>query len=83
MPCTCDRSCVPAMQMPPRRLDNCGPGLPATSALKWPLPASDALVVISGSRRRLGDCAEELANLLVQEKLAGASLLVLANKQVR
>jgi hypothetical protein len=33
-------------------------------------------------RRRLGDCAEELSNLLVQEKLAGASLLVLANKQV-
>ena len=33
-------------------------------------------------RRRLGDCAEELQNLLVQEKLAGASLLVFANKQV-
>jgi ADP-ribosylation factor-like protein 2 len=45
----------------------------ATDGMVW--------VVDSADRRRLGDCAEELQNLLVQEKLAGASLLVLANKQ--
>jgi len=38
-------------------------------------------VVDSADTRRLADCAEELQNLLHQEKLAGASLLVLANKQ--
>lgn len=38
-------------------------------------------VVDSADRRRLGDCLEELGNLLSQEKLAGASLLVFANKQ--
>mmetsp|Transcript_25307 Transcript_25307/g.60101 ORF Transcript_25307/g.60101 Transcript_25307/m.60101 type:complete len:185 (-) Transcript_25307:35-589(-) len=38
-------------------------------------------VVDSADVRRLADCAEELQNLLHQEKLAGASLLVLANKQ--
>ena len=32
-------------------------------------------------RTRLGDCAAELRVLLQEEKLAGASLLVLANKQ--
>ena len=46
--------------------------------LLFPVNAPTAKV----SRRRLGDCAEELQNLLVQEKLAGASLLVFANKQV-
>ena len=46
----------------------------ATDGLIW--------VVDSADTRRLADCAEELANLLQQEKLAGASLLVLANKQV-
>jgi ADP-ribosylation factor-like protein 2 len=30
-------------------------------------------VIDSADRRRLGDCAEELQNLLVQEKLAGAT----------
>uniref|UniRef100_A0A6U4LUL4 ADP-ribosylation factor-like protein 2 n=2 Tax=Hemiselmis andersenii TaxID=464988 RepID=A0A6U4LUL4_HEMAN len=45
----------------------------ATDGLIW--------VVDSADRRRLGDCAEELGNLLSQEKLAGASLLVFANKQ--
>ena len=34
-----------------------------------------------GGRFRLGDCAAELGVLLKEEKLAGASLLILANKQ--
>ena len=38
-------------------------------------------VVDSADRRRLRDCREELAALLSQEKLAGASLLILSNKQ--
>ena len=38
-------------------------------------------VVDSADRRRLRDCREELAALLAQEKLAGASLLIFANKQ--
>ena len=37
-------------------------------------------VVDSADRRRLRDCREELAGLLSQEKLAGASVLILANK---
>ncbi len=38
-------------------------------------------VVDSADRRRLRDCRDELAALLSQEKLAGASLLILSNKQ--
>ena len=38
-------------------------------------------VVDSADRVRLKDCREELAALLSQEKLTGASLLILANKQ--
>lgn len=38
-------------------------------------------VVDSADRRRLRDCKEEFGKLLGQEKLAGATLLVLANKQ--
>lgn len=38
-------------------------------------------VVDSSDRRRLRDCKEEFGKLLGQEKLAGATLLVLANKQ--
>jgi len=38
-------------------------------------------VVDSADTRRLEDCKEELHKLLLQEKLAGASLLILANKQ--
>jgi len=38
-------------------------------------------VVDSADRRRLRDCREELHGLLAQEKLAGASLLIFANKQ--
>lgn len=38
-------------------------------------------VVDSADRRRLRDCRDELHGLLGQEKLAGASLLILANKQ--
>lgn len=38
-------------------------------------------VVDSADRSRLEDCRRELHDLLDQEKLAGASLLVLANKQ--
>ncbi|CAM9523158.1 unnamed protein product [Choristocarpus tenellus] len=38
-------------------------------------------VVDSADRGRLEDCKRELHDLLCQEKLAGASLLVFANKQ--
>lgn len=44
-----------------------------TDALIWVVDCAD--------RRRLLDCREELQGLLQQERLAGASLLVLANKQ--
>ncbi|KAI7838471.1 hypothetical protein COHA_007734 [Chlorella ohadii] len=45
----------------------------ATDGLVW--------VVDSTDRRRLADCAEELARLLQEERLAGATLLIMANKQ--
>ncbi|KAF4730928.1 ADP-ribosylation factor-like protein 2, partial [Perkinsus olseni] len=45
----------------------------ATDGLIW--------VVDSLDRHRLTDCKEELHKLLKEERLAGASLLVLANKQ--
>lgn len=38
-------------------------------------------VVDSADRMRLQDCKKELHNLLVEERLAGATLLVFANKQ--
>ena len=38
-------------------------------------------VVDSADSARLGDCRKELHELLVEERLAGATLLVLANKQ--
>lgn len=38
-------------------------------------------VVDSSDKLRLKDCKEELHNLLKQEKLAGATLIVLCNKQ--
>ncbi|EFJ26161.1 ARF-like GTPase [Selaginella moellendorffii] len=38
-------------------------------------------VVDSADLRRLDDCKKELHNLLKEERLAGASLLILANKQ--
>ncbi|KAI8145023.1 ADP-ribosylation factor-like protein 2-like protein [Fennellomyces sp. T-0311] len=44
-----------------------------TDALVW--------VVDSADRLRLRDCKEELAQLLQEERLAGATLLVFANKQ--
>lgn len=44
-----------------------------TDALVW--------VVDSSDRLRLGDCKEELHSLLLEDRLAGASLLVFANKQ--
>lgn len=44
-----------------------------TDALVW--------VVDSGDRLRMGDCKEELHSLLLEDRLAGASLLVFANKQ--
>ncbi|KAI0034406.1 ADP-ribosylation factor family-domain-containing protein [Vararia minispora EC-137] len=44
-----------------------------TDALVW--------VVDSGDRLRMQDCKEELHNLLLEDRLAGASLLVFANKQ--
>jgi len=47
--------------------------LKKTDAVVW--------VVDSADRRRLDDCKKELHNLLQQEKLAGASLLIFANKQ--
>lgn len=45
-----------------------------TDALIW--------VVDSSDRPRLDDCREELGKLLLEERLVGATLLVLANKQV-
>ena len=45
----------------------------ATDALVWVVDSSDGA--------RLADCAAELAALLREERLAGATLLVLANKQ--
>jgi len=44
-----------------------------TDALVW--------VVDSGDRLRIRDCKEELHSLLLEDRLAGASLLVFANKQ--
>ncbi|KAI0299754.1 GTP-binding protein [Multifurca ochricompacta] len=44
-----------------------------TDALVW--------VVDSCDRSRMDDCKEELYNLLLEDRLAGASLLVFANKQ--
>lgn len=44
-----------------------------TDAIVW--------VVDSGDRLRMQDCREELHALLLEERLAGASLLVFANKQ--
>lgn len=38
-------------------------------------------MVDSGDRARLEACRQELRTLLVEEKLAGASLLIFANKQ--
>ncbi|KAH3851305.1 ADP-ribosylation factor-like protein 2 [Dreissena polymorpha] len=38
-------------------------------------------VVDSADRMRLADCKQELHNLLLEERLAGATLLVFANKQ--
>ncbi|KAG8438080.1 hypothetical protein GDO86_008678 [Hymenochirus boettgeri] len=38
-------------------------------------------VVDSADRARLQDCAQELSGLLLEERLAGATLLVFANKQ--
>lgn len=45
-----------------------------TDALIW--------VVDSADRIRLEDCRDELAKLLQEERLAGATLLIFANKQV-
>jgi len=44
-----------------------------TDAIVW--------VVDSGDRLRMKDCKEELHSLLQEDRLAGASLLVFANKQ--
>ncbi|KAI9572428.1 ADP-ribosylation factor-like protein [Boletus coccyginus] len=44
-----------------------------TDAIVW--------VVDSGDRMRIQDCKEELHNLLLEDRLSGASLLVFANKQ--
>ncbi|KAI0750675.1 GTP-binding protein [Daedaleopsis nitida] len=44
-----------------------------TDALVW--------VVDSGDRMRMHDCKEELHSLLLEDRLAGASLLIFANKQ--
>lgn len=44
-----------------------------TDALVW--------VVDSGDRARMQDCKQELHSLLTEDRLAGASLLVFANKQ--
>ncbi|KAH8829941.1 ADP-ribosylation factor-like protein [Flagelloscypha sp. PMI_526] len=44
-----------------------------TDAIVW--------VVDSSDRMRMNDCREELHSMLTEDRLAGASLLVLANKQ--
>ncbi|CAI0399906.1 unnamed protein product [Linum tenue] len=44
-----------------------------TDGLVWVVDSSDL--------RRLGDCKMELENLLKEERLSGASLLIFANKQ--
>ncbi|TEB29541.1 GTP-binding protein [Coprinellus micaceus] len=44
-----------------------------TDALVW--------VVDSSDRMRMSDCKEELHSLLTEDRLAGASLLIFANKQ--
>ncbi|TYJ39971.1 hypothetical protein E1A91_A04G106600v1 [Gossypium mustelinum] len=44
-----------------------------TDGLVWVVDSSDL--------RRLDDCKMELDNLLKEERLSGASLLILANKQ--
>ena len=44
-----------------------------TDGLVWVVDSSDL--------RRLDDCRMELDNLLKEERLSGASLLILANKQ--
>ncbi|OBZ71978.1 ADP-ribosylation factor-like protein 2 [Grifola frondosa] len=44
-----------------------------TDALVW--------VVDSGDRMRMKDCRDELHSLLQEDRLAGASLLIFANKQ--
>ncbi|KAI3853628.1 hypothetical protein MKW98_025145 [Papaver atlanticum] len=44
-----------------------------TDGLVWVVDSSDV--------RRLGDCKMELDNLLKEERLSGATLLILANKQ--
>ncbi|XP_068645196.1 ADP-ribosylation factor-like protein 2 isoform X2 [Aristolochia californica] len=44
-----------------------------TDGLVWVVDSSDV--------RRLDDCRQELENLLKEERLSGASLLVFANKQ--
>ncbi|KAI0643628.1 ADP-ribosylation factor family-domain-containing protein [Trametes meyenii] len=44
-----------------------------TDALVW--------VVDSGDRMRMQDCKDELHSLLLEDRLAGASLLIFANKQ--
>ncbi|CAL1368909.1 unnamed protein product [Linum trigynum] len=44
-----------------------------TDGLVWVVDSSDL--------RRLGDCKMELDNLLKEERLSGASLLIFANKQ--
>jgi len=45
----------------------------STDAVVW--------VVDSGDRMRMSDCRDELVGLLREERLAGATLLVFANKQ--
>ncbi|XP_022333651.1 ADP-ribosylation factor-like protein 2 [Crassostrea virginica] len=45
----------------------------STDGLIWVVDCAD--------RMRLQDCKQELKNLLVEERLAGATLLVFANKQ--
>ncbi|WVQ86185.1 hypothetical protein IAT38_008353 [Cryptococcus sp. DSM 104549] len=45
----------------------------STDAVVW--------VVDSSDRMRMGDCRDELKGLLQEERLAGATLLVFANKQ--
>ncbi len=55
---------------------------PAGLDVEYLLDLMQVWVVDCADTRRLGDCKAEFEKLLQQERLAGSSLLVFANKQV-
>lgn len=77
---------LPPLPLPPRyRLNIWDVGGQKTLRSYWRnyFEQTDGLlwVVDSADVRRLEDCRRELHSLLKEEKLAGATLLILANKQ--